>query len=159
MDYFVLPYPYEKYSINELGEVINNKKQKKLAVWINKHGYKYFTLRNSKFNKKRNIAQHRLLGKIFIDNPKNLPCIDHIDRNKKNNDLDNLRWVSYQMNSLNKENKNPLGRGITKSKSGKKYCVNLFRDGVKKWIGSYDTHAEAKQAYTKAVEDWYESNK
>ena len=60
MDYFVLPYPYEKYSINELGEVINNKKQKKLAVWINKHGYKYFTLRNSKFNKKRNIAQHRL---------------------------------------------------------------------------------------------------
>ena len=40
MDYFVLPYPYEKYSINELGEVINNKKQKKLADWIIN---KYFT--------------------------------------------------------------------------------------------------------------------
>ena len=61
------------------------------------------------------------------------------------------------MNSINKDCKNPLGRGITRSRNKKKYCVNLWRDRKKKWIGVYDTIEEARSAYTKAVEDWYES--
>ncbi len=131
MDYFVLHQPYQKYSINKVGELINNKTQKKLSTW-ECNGYKFFTLRNSDLNKKRNLSLHRLLGMIFINNPNQYPCIDHIDRNKRNNDLTNLRWVSYQTNALNKASKNHLGRGISKSKSGKRYCANLFRNGKKK---------------------------
>jgi len=158
MDFKVLPHPYNKYSINKLGEVINNKTNKKLKVWINHGGYKNYTLRNEYLNQKRNLSVHRLLGITFINNPNSYPCIDHIDRNKKNNDLNNLRWVSYQMNSLNKDCNNPLGRGITLSRNGKKYNVNLFRKGEKKWIGVYDTLSEAKLNYTKSVEKWYELN-
>jgi len=157
MDFVPLPQPYEKYSINEQGEVINNHTKRKLSMWINQSGYKYYTLRNQEIKKKRNLSIHRLLGRVFINNPNDYPCIDHIDRNRKNNDLSNLRWVSYQMNSINKDCKNPLGRGITRSRNKKKYCVNLWRDRKKKWIGVYDTIEEARSAYTKAVEDWYES--
>ena len=159
MDFVVLPPPYEKYSINRIGDIMNNKRKNILSKWINRHGYKYYTLRNSKLSVKRNLSQHRLLAIAFIENPDNLPCIDHIDRNRKNNDLNNLRWCSYQMNSINKDSKNPLGRGITYSVNKKRFHVNLFRNGKKKWIGVYDTHEEAKSAYRKAVEDWYEDNK
>ena len=153
MDYFVLHQPYQKNSINKVGELINNKTQKKLSTWIS-NGYKFFTLRNSDLNKKRNLSLHRLLGMIFINNPNQYPCIDHVDRNKRNNDLNNLRWVSYQTNALNKASKNPLGRGISKSKSGKRYCANLFRNGKKKWIGSFENHEDAISAYKHACKIW-----
>ena len=154
MDFVPLPQPYEKYSINKNGEVMNNIKKNKLSIWINKQGYKYYTLRNSVLNKKRNLSMHRLLARAFIENPKNLPCVDHIDRNRKNNDLDNLRWCSYQMNAINKDSKNPLGRGITYSRNKKRFHVNLWRDRKKKWIGVYDCLEEAKKAYRNAVEEW-----
>jgi len=56
---------------------------------------------------------HRLLALHFIENPNNYPVIDHIDRNKLNNNLDNLRWCSYSTNSFNKKSKG--GISIDKS--------------------------------------------
>jgi hypothetical protein len=46
---------------------------------------------------------HRLLAINFIPNPNNYNEIDHIDRNKSNNSLENLRWVSHQTNMRNRK--------------------------------------------------------
>ena len=52
---------------------------------------------------------HRLLGINFIPNPDNLPVIDHIDQNKTNNALENLRWTTALTNLNNRgKNKNNL---------------------------------------------------
>tara|TARA_R110000868_G_C10829867_1_gene759295 strand:+ start:532 stop:1074 length:543 start_codon:yes stop_codon:yes gene_type:complete len=48
---------------------------------------------NGKYQKQIKECIHRLVAETFIENPNNLPEIDHIDRNKKNNHLSNLRWI------------------------------------------------------------------
>lgn len=47
----------------------------------------------------RNHSLHRILAASFIPNPENLPCVNHKDGNKLNNNLSNLEWVTYKQNS------------------------------------------------------------
>ncbi len=44
---------------------------------------------------------NRIVAKAFIPNPDNLPCVDHIDGNRLNDDVRNLRWVTHSTNSRN----------------------------------------------------------
>ena len=43
---------------------------------------------------------HRLVANAFIPNPNNLSDVDHIDNNKKNNNISNLQWLSHRDNII-----------------------------------------------------------
>lgn len=47
---------------------------------------------------KRTLKVHREVAKSFVPNPNDLPQVNHIDGNKKNNDASNLEWVSNEEN-------------------------------------------------------------
>lgn len=44
---------------------------------------------------------HRLVAEMFVPNPKNKPCIDHINAIRDDNRANNLRWVTQQENCHN----------------------------------------------------------
>jgi hypothetical protein len=62
------------------------------------NGYIHVTTHGNKM-----VGVHRLLALAFISNPENKPHVDHIDRNKENFSLDNLRWVTQKENLANCE--------------------------------------------------------
>ena len=87
---------YPNYSINEHGEVKSIYVSKMLKPRTSGRGYFCYQLRNE--NGVKNEYIHRLVAKTFIPNPNNLPQVDHIDGNRSNNHVSNLRWVSNYAN-------------------------------------------------------------
>ena len=63
----------------------------------NVNGYKVVALRrNGKYTQQR---VHRLVASAFINNPDNLPQVNHKDENKSNNCLGNLEWCTALYNN------------------------------------------------------------
>lgn len=89
---------FPNYGITEQGEIFNLQREKALKPYVMlSTGYRAVTLR--KTNGKRSpILLHRLIAMTFIENPDNLPQVNHIDGDKLNNNLDNLEWVTNAAN-------------------------------------------------------------
>lgn len=82
------------YSINENGEVRNDSTGYIKKPTENKaNGYLMLDLYEG--NKRKKVPIHRLVAEAFIPNPDNKPTVDHIDGNRKNNAISNLRWATY----------------------------------------------------------------
>lgn len=92
--------PYEEYQVSTIGRVRSFKanKQGNIMNIQERRGYQYVVLFNSISKKSVSISVHRLVAQAFIPNPMNLSDVNHKDRNKSNNNLDNLEWVSHKDN-------------------------------------------------------------
>lgn len=83
---------FPNYRVDELGNVYN-KKGLKLKPDVSKNGYLRVRLYNDTKKPKRFLV-HRLVASAFIPNPNNLPQVNHIDRDKTNNNVNNLEWCT-----------------------------------------------------------------
>lgn len=86
------------YKINRNGEIYSCS-YKKIMKPTNDE-YAWVRLKKDGISHKGRI--HRLLALQYIDNPENKPQVDHIDKNRFNNSLDNLRWATHTENMNNK---------------------------------------------------------
>tara|TARA_R110000737_G_C14226086_1_gene421899 strand:+ start:45 stop:503 length:459 start_codon:yes stop_codon:yes gene_type:complete len=92
---------FEHYEIFEDGRVIN-KDGRELKSWIGNHGYKQIGL--WKDGKPKGFTLHRLLAIHFIENtrPDIALTVDHINREKLDNSLENLRWATREEQNANR---------------------------------------------------------
>lgn len=91
-----------KYQISNLGNVKSlNYKRSNISKLLNykKDGNFYPSVLLCKNNKTKRFLIHRLIATYFIPNPLNLPCINHIDGNKLNYNLNNLEWCTHSENT------------------------------------------------------------
>lgn len=97
------------YSIDTDGNVYNDKFNRILKGTDKRNEYRSVQLMID--GKAKTLMVHRLVAETFLPNPNNYSIVDHIDRDKTNNKLENLRWVNSQVNALNSE-KNNFGKRI-----------------------------------------------
>ena len=116
---------YPNYLIYEDGRVWSKNRNRFLkGDTETSTGYYRTTL--SKNNNAKHFLLHRLIAINYIPNPNNKECIDHIDGNKLNNKIENLRWVNHI------ENMNAYQRVRTTNRTGHKNI--LFRKDNNKWV-------------------------
>lgn len=94
-------------------------KEKMLKPAITSHGYQ--SVHFSIDNLAKIFKVHRLVAEAFIENPNNLPSINHKDEIKTNNAVENLEWCTVQYNNTYGDY-NRFGRKRNKQ--------NLFADNV-----------------------------
>lgn len=81
-----------RYTIRDNGVVWNNDTKAPMAGGRDKNGYHIVSL--SLNGKKYTRKVHRLVAEAFIENPYNLPEVNHLDCDKWNNDISNLEWTT-----------------------------------------------------------------
>ena len=99
--------PYSRDKISRNGVVIGPRSNRPIKQYINNSNYVVVGVTKDGSNKHTTVTLSHLLGLAWIPNPENLSDVDHIDDNRLNNALYNLRWVSHRDN-LVKEHRRQL---------------------------------------------------
>ena len=137
---------FEQYAISNYGEVINIKTGNKLKPSL-RNGYPYISLPVNGIFKHKYI--HRLVAKTFLNEIDSKTIVDHIDTDRTNNCLTNLRFCNIQENSRNQKLKtnNKSGvKGVIFSKKMHKWQSYITHNKKRIHIGYYDSLEEAKTA-------------
>ncbi len=95
---------FNNYWIDFSGNIYSESSNKILKPRSNGNGY--FSFQLFKDGTLYTKLLHRLIAETFIPNLKNHPMVDHIDQNKLNNSINNLRWVTNQLNQHNTKRNN-----------------------------------------------------
>lgn len=107
---------FTDYEISNFGRLRSNKfnTTKLMALALNKAGYPHvrLTRKISDIDTKtckiinridvKDFYIHRLVAEYFLDGYMIGYCVDHIDRDKSNNHISNLRWTTHKENMRNK---------------------------------------------------------
>lgn len=144
------------YSISKKGNVKSiprkgRKKEMLLKQSVDKNGYKYVML--FKNSKAKLFRIHQLLAITFLNHTPNGHhiVVDHIDGNKKNNELTNLQLVTERFN-LSKDKKGTSKfTGVYWAKHARKWKATIFKDGKNKHLGYYNCEFKAHLQYLKML--------
>jgi hypothetical protein len=91
---------FGNYEISESGVMRNRVTGRSLQGYIDNKGYVRFSL--SQNGSVKQIRKHKALGELWVYNEFDKDLVDHVDGNRQNNTISNLRWSSHSENSQNR---------------------------------------------------------
>jgi hypothetical protein len=95
--------PFLNYEVSSCGRVRNASTLKELTQRT-MDGYKRVYMRTASKDSQSSAFVHRLVAHAFLGEPENDMTVDHIDRDRANNSVNNLRWASLATQCINKIN-------------------------------------------------------
>ena len=119
-----------------------------------KNGYLCINL--YKDGKQKTYRIHRLVATAFLSNQENLLEIDHINKIKEDNRIENLRWCSKGNNLRNKKKKEGTTsqfQGVSWFNLTNKWRARISLNRKKITIGYFDTEQEAYSRWCEVVRE------
>lgn len=114
-----------RYLVSSFGRVYSIFAKRIIKTCISNAGYELACLQNSD-GKRNQRTVHRLVAVAFLDNPNDLPIINHKDENKLNNHADNLEWCTC---AYNNKYSGSIDKLIEFSKAKRIACDLYTKDG------------------------------
>lgn len=97
------------------------------------------------------MGRARLIAHCFIPNPERKPTVDHVNRNRTDDRVENLRWATHAEQLANQVylyRTNTSGvRGVRWNKMAAKWCAQIRVDGTLLHLGYFDDIHDAEAAY------------
>ena len=131
---------FEAYEVSSLGKVRRDGNIRRGGK--NRKGYEMVDLWKNGIQTSK--AVHRIVAETFIPNEHSKPCVDHISRDILDNRVENLRWVTYSENNLNKTLHDSDTYGISWNKEQLMYHVRIRQNNKQTYIGRTKTVEDAK---------------
>ena len=129
---------FEDYEVSNQGRV--RKGTLYLSITPQTCGYYRVPLR--KDGKQYQKLIHRLVAEAFLE-PSEKPEVDHIDKNRLNNCVENLRWATRAEQNMNREYP---GDDRHIHKHGNRWVVRIWRDKKLAYRESFETLEDARIA-------------
>ena len=135
---------FPAYEVSTKGQVRNSKGHR-LSQRKSTRGYLDVSL--CKKGKRKHAVLHQLVAQAFLPNPHSKPLVDHIDGDKTNNTVGNLRWATHSENTIN----SPSHRGTSMMKGVRKergkWRAEIHFGGKTHHLGMYNDEEDAGEAY------------
>ena len=125
---------FSQYQVNELGDVMSFNRGKILKPQLGSNGYLQVNL--YKDGKLYSKLLHRLVAEAFIPNPECKETVDHINGDKTDNRVENLRWATRKEQA---SFENHFGHSTEKEKARMRKVAKT----------NYQKNKEAKLSYAK----------
>ena len=155
MEEYKLIVDYPNYEVSNIGNVRNKTTGRILkATLILNNGYLKVGLSKKKVRK--TIDVHKLVSNAFLNNPDDKNCVDHINNNRTDNNVSNLRFATKTENGRNRimnQNNTSNVKGVSFHKLVKKWRAKITIDGIGVHIGYFENIEDAKQARMKKANE------
>ncbi len=124
-----------RYIIYSDGRIFGVKRNKFIKPSMEKSGYVRICV------DKKTHRIHRLVAEAFIPNPNNLPEVNHINKDKSDNKIENLEWCTHRQNI--EHSYGTKCPGVYCHNRGTTFIAQIHHNKKIIYLGSYKTQKEA----------------
>lgn len=141
------------YQISNKGRCFSQKSNKMLKPHKYPNGYLFYSFKIKGKQFTRLIS--RLVAKAWIPNQENKQQVDHINGDKTDNRVENLRWVTQSENMLNPITNEKLRNGLKnseKSKMALRKATDAAANKNRKRVYMYSLNGELEKIYNSVTD-------